>query len=106
MLSCNYDLAHRQGADFFWYLELMPWISEINFELSLSITPPRVSCVLFCHGAVNKYEVLFNSGKQLLKHTKCLKLFVVMNLYLVCMRENGLKNIETDVRTLKLSDSG
>jgi len=29
-----------------------------------------------------------------------------MNLYLVCMRENGLKNIEMDVRTLKLIDSG
>lgn len=55
---------------------------------------------------MNKHEVLFNSGKQLLKHTKCLKRFVVMNLYLVCMRENGLKNIEMDVRTLKLIDSG
>lgn len=29
-----------------------------------------------------------------------------MNLYLVCMRENVLKNIEMDVRTLKLIDSG
>jgi hypothetical protein len=29
-----------------------------------------------------------------------------MNLYLVRMRENGLKNIEKDARTLKLTDSG
>jgi hypothetical protein len=36
------------------------------------------------------------------RNTKCLKLFVEMKIYFVCMSLNGLKGSERDMRTLNV----
>jgi hypothetical protein len=41
-----------------------------------------------------------NWGKQLQKDFRCLKLFMYVKLFLVCVSSNGLKDSEWDVRTL------
>jgi hypothetical protein len=41
-----------------------------------------------------------NSGKQLQKDLTCMKLFMYVKLFLVCLSSDGLKDSEKDVRML------
>jgi hypothetical protein len=59
--------------------------------LSSYVAVLHVHCFFFlrCHRAGSEKSFVANVGKWLQEHIKCLKQFMGMKLYLVCMSSNG-----------------